>query len=97
MHFYFLHTNEPSIIMTNELNPGHLTVFPNLPFWHNHSWPVTYGQREVLVLWRHIRELFLHALINWRKVDLHQCITTTNIDFPGPPSDIHGLACKKIK
>ena len=75
MHFYFLHTNELSIIMTNELNPGHLTVFPNLAFWPNHiySWPVTYGQREVLVLWRHIRELFLHALINWRKADLHQC------------------------
>ena len=33
------------------------------------------------------------ARANWRKGDLHQWITTVNINF-SPPS-IHGLACKK--
>ena len=34
------------------------------------------------------------ARADWRKCNLHQWITTVNIDFS--PPGIHGLACKKI-
>ena len=39
------------------------TVFSNLAFWCHHSWPVMPWKREALVLWHHIRRLFLHAQI----------------------------------
>ena len=33
------------------------------PLWRYHSWSVTSHEREVLVLWRYIRRLFLHVKI----------------------------------
>ena len=67
--------------------------FSELTLWCHHSWSVTSRECKVLALWRHIRRLFLHAQI-WCKCDLHQWITTVNIDF-SPPS-IHSLACKTL-
>ena len=46
------------------------TVFSDLTLWRHHSWSVTSREREVLALWRHVRQLFLHAQIGARRSSL---------------------------
>ena len=38
-------------------------IFSDLVLWHQHSWSVMSREREVLALWRYIRQLFLHVQI----------------------------------
>ena len=46
-----------------------MAAFSDRALWRHHNWSVTSCEREILVLWRHICLLSLHA--NWRKGDLH--------------------------
>ena len=39
------------------------TAFSDLTLWCPHSWSVTSSEHEVLVLWHHIHQLFLHTQI----------------------------------
>ena len=39
------------------------TIFSDLALWRHHSWSVTSRECGVLILWRHIRRLFLYAEI----------------------------------
>ena len=43
-------------------------VFSALALWRHHRWSVTSGEREVLALWRYIRQLFLHAQIGAKAI-----------------------------
>ena len=43
-------------------------VFSDLTLWRHHSWSVTSSEREVMALWRHIRQLFLHAQIGAKAI-----------------------------
>ena len=74
--FYFLH----AILCpehTNPLKNNHwllisqlLTraLFSDLALWRHHSWSVTSYKCRVLVLWCHIRRLFLHAQIGTKAI-----------------------------
>ena len=44
------------------------TVFSDLTLWRHHNWSVMSREREVLALWRHIRQLFLHAQIGAKAI-----------------------------
>ena len=44
------------------------TVFSYWTLWRHHSWSVTSREREALALWRHIRQLFLHAQIGAKAI-----------------------------
>ena len=62
------------IILLKESSVAHFAIVAKESlFWlsivTSHSWSVTSHEREVLVLWRHIRRLFLHAQIG--KNNLH--------------------------
>ena len=43
-------------------------VFSDLTLWRHHSWSVTSREREALALWRHIRQLSLHAQIGTKAI-----------------------------
>ena len=47
--------------LISQLSPR--MVFSNFALWHHQSWSVTSRERGILALWRHIRQLFLHAQI----------------------------------
>ena len=42
--------------------------FMLLLLWRHYSWSVMSRKREVLALWRHIRQLFLHAQIGTKAI-----------------------------
>ena len=44
------------------------TVFSDLTLWRHHSWSVMSRKREVLALWCHIHQLFLHAQIGAKAI-----------------------------
>ena len=46
----------------------HFAIVADLTLWRHHSWSVTSREREALVLWRHIRRLFLHAQIGAKAI-----------------------------
>ena len=57
----------------NKTSITHLAIvagmaFSGIAFWLHHLWLVMSREREVLVLWRHIRRLFLHAQIGAKLV-----------------------------
>ena len=71
--FYFLHAilcPEHTIPLRQLLNSPMLprTVFSDLAMWCNHSWSVTSRTRQVLALWRHIRQLFLRTQIDAKAI-----------------------------
>ena len=44
-------------------------IFSDLTLWRHHSWSVrSRERREVLALWRHIRQLFLHEQIDEKAI-----------------------------
>ena len=43
-------------------------AFSDFALWRHRSWPVTSREREILVLWRHIHWLFLHAQIGAKAI-----------------------------
>ena len=44
------------------------TVFSDLTLWRHHSWSVTSREHEVLALWCHIHQLFLHTQIGAKAI-----------------------------
>ena len=42
--------------------------FSDLTLWRHHCWSVTSRECEVLALWRHISQLFLHAQIGAKEI-----------------------------
>ena len=57
--FYILNTP----FRYKQSSVAHFAIVADLTLWRHHSWSVTSREREALVLWRHIRRLFLHAQI----------------------------------
>ena len=43
-------------------------VFSDLVLWRHHNWSVTSREGEILVLWRHICRLLLHAQIGAKAI-----------------------------
>ena len=98
--FYFLHailcpehnsTKNKHRSLISPLSPT--TVFPDLVLWHHQSWSMTSRDPKVLALWLPWHSSIVLALANWHKGDLHEWITTVNINFS--PPGINSLECKK--
>ena len=61
---------------TNPLKNTRLLILPfsprtassDLALWRHHNSICDVTEREVLVLWRHIRRMFLHVQIDWMKI-----------------------------
>ena len=49
-------------------SPSPRKVFSALALWRHHNWSVTSREREILALWCHIRQLFLHAQIGAKAI-----------------------------
>ena len=64
------------------------TAFSDLAWWRHHSWSVTSRERGALVLWRHIRRLFLHAQIGVKAIFTSELQPWISISHP---PGIHGL------
>ena len=52
--------------LISQLSPR--TVVSDLALWRHHSWSVTSRKREILALWCHICQLFLHVQIGAKAI-----------------------------
>ena len=70
MQFYVMNTHYSTKKKNRSLiSPLSLrTIFSDLALWRRRSWSVTSREREVLSLWRYIRQLFFHVHIRTKAI-----------------------------
>ena len=70
--YYFISYMLPYVLNTplryKQSSVAHFAIVADLTLWCQHKWSVTSREREALVLWRHIRRLFLYAQIGAKAI-----------------------------